>query len=172
MLALSALSAPLSFAPSAVTFVAAYVATNGDATGTLTTISRADGLAREAAIAASSDGLFFAAWSDIRAAHPNDADVYALVLQETAGAGCANGLPGDIAPMPNGDGRVDVGDVVIALRASVGLETLTGDALVRGDVAPGTRSGNVHSVTGDGVIDIGDVVVLLDASVGQITIVN
>lgn len=150
--------------------VARVVATNGETANPQAIVSTAAGLARSGAISASSDGLFLAVWADDRAAHPDDLEIYGQVLQTTAGAGCLLGVIGDIAPQPNGDGRVDISDVVLALRVAVLLDALTADILARGDVAPGERIGRVHFVIGDRMIDIGDVVVLLQASVGEITL--
>jgi len=61
---------------------------------------------------------------------------------------------GDIAPQPNGDGFVDVGDI---------LETLDGftdpDAYPHADIAP--------CCTGDSNVDVGDILAVLDAFRGE-----
>jgi uncharacterized delta-60 repeat protein len=64
----------------------------------------------------------------------------------------------------NGDGLVDVRDVLIALRISLGIEAVTPEALSHGDVAP-----LVEEVPQpDGRIDVGDVLVLLRKVVGLV----
>jgi hypothetical protein len=75
-------------------------------------------------------------------------------------------LPGDIAPRGNADGAVTIGDVVVALRMTVSLETPTAEELLRADVAP-TRAGGggITEVVGNGSVTIGDVVTMLRASV-------
>jgi hypothetical protein len=89
----------------------------------------------------------------------------------------ASALLGDIAPLGAPDGVVDIGDAVVALRMTIGLETPTDQALQNGDVAPlkmdangaavVDSSGNVIPLP-DKSIRIGDAVVLLRASVGLI----
>jgi hypothetical protein len=148
------------------------VSTSGDVVGSQTLLSPLSGVASQAAVGVASDGLVFVAWSDVRPANPENPDIYARILLEDASGECGQSVVlGDIAPPPDGNGVVDVGDVVFALRASVGLEIVTAEMLARGDVAPGTRIGSIHDVIGDGVIDVGDVVVLLQASVSQISLV-
>lgn len=147
--------------------------TSGEVVGSATLLSAPTGVGSEPVLSVASDGLFFIAWTDVRPASPEFPDIYARVLQEGASGECGtSSVLGDIGPLPDGNGTVDVGDVVLALRASVGLETVTGAALERGDVAPGTRVGTVHDIIGDGVIDVGDVVVLLQVTVNQITLVQ
>lgn len=74
-------------------------------------------------------------------------------------------VPGDISPRGAGDGRVDVSDVVLALRFSVGLDT-PGNEAGFGDVSPATRDEAGTTAEGNGVIDIADAVLLLRAAVG------
>lgn len=72
-------------------------------------------------------------------------------------------LPGDLVP----DDRVDIADVVRALRLSVGATEMTAEDLVRGDVAPFTLDdAGLATVTGDGIVGIADVVALLRTAVG------
>jgi hypothetical protein len=78
-------------------------------------------------------------------------------------------LPGDVTPL-QGDGRVDVADVVLALRWCVGLSAPTAESLLRADVAPGGPEEGVTVAVGDGRIDVADVVRLLRAAVGRDTI--
>jgi len=75
-------------------------------------------------------------------------------------------MPGDIAPRGNADGALNIGDVVVALRMTVALETPTAEELLRADVAP-TRvgAGGVTEAVGNGSVTIGDVVTMLRASV-------
>lgn len=72
--------------------------------------------------------------------------------------------PGDVAA---GDGVVNVADVVRALRAAIGLETLSREEIALADVAPAAFDGMDARALGDGRIDVADVVLLLRASVGQ-----
>src|SRR5690348_5881876 len=68
-----------------------------------------------------------------------------------------------------GDGRIDVSDVVVALRQAVGLQDVAWPAPgatcagLPGDVAPGTRIGAttppLWTALGDGRRDLGDVIV-------------
>lgn len=62
----------------------------------------------------------------------------------------------------NGDGLVDLADAQLALRVSLGLETVTAELLEHGDVAP-LVGGAPHP---DGRIDAGDVLVILRKVVG------
>ena len=146
------------------------VARTGAVFATPVAVSSGDGASVTPAVSAGADGLFLAAWEDLRPPHPSSGEIYVGVIQPGIPANCVSGLLGDLAPVPGGDGVVNVGDVIVALRISVGLEPVTADALARGDVAPGVRTGSTHRVIGDGQIDIGDVVVLLQASTGQVTL--
>jgi PKD repeat protein len=134
---------------------------SGGAFGSPLTLAPAFDAATSPSLAASPDGQMLAAWEDsggsttlIRAA---------ILLPTTSTSDCPTGVLGDIAPPPDGNGRLDIGDPVIALRISVGLEVATPEMIARGDVAPGVREGLIHHVHGNGVIDIGDAVVLLQA---------
>ena len=77
----------------------------------------------------------------------------------------AGRVPGDIAPRGSGDGRVDVSDVVLALRISVGLDTAGADGAL-GDVSPASRDAAGSTAEGNGVIDIADAVLMLRTAVG------
>jgi hypothetical protein len=62
----------------------------------------------------------------------------------------------------NGDGKVDIADALLAMKASVNLVTPTADELKRGDVAP-----LVNGVPQpDGKIDIEDAMLILRKAVG------
>lgn len=85
--------------------------------------------------------------------------------------------PGAVARWsPQGDGKVDITDVVASLREAVGLQVEDGALLggecpsLVGDVAPGTSDPSTQPPTwrprGDGVVDVADVVTQLRASVG------
>jgi uncharacterized delta-60 repeat protein len=67
-------------------------------------------------------------------------------------------VPGDL----NGDGLVDIRDVLTALRMSLGIEPVTDAALQHGDVAPLVNGASQP----DGRIDVGDVLLLLRKVVG------
>ncbi|MEM7246499.1 MAG: hypothetical protein AAF533_14200 [Acidobacteriota bacterium] len=80
-------------------------------------------------------------------------------------------LPGDVAPRGEADGEVDVADVVLLLRWSVGLESAPiGEEALRGDLAPAFDQDGRRIVVGNEGIDIGDVVEALRASVGLQTL--
>lgn len=99
--------------------------------------------------------------------------LFALALASPAAAThCPR--PGDIAPSPDGDGVVDVADVVIALRWAVGLDEPADEHEARAaDVSPtADRSGWAFcdpcppEAGGDWAVDVSDVVVILRAAVG------
>ncbi|MFZ4856235.1 MAG: dockerin type I repeat-containing protein [Desulfuromonadaceae bacterium] len=62
----------------------------------------------------------------------------------------------------NNDGRVDIVDALLALKAGVGLVALTTQEKVRADVGPLVRNVPV----GDGIIDIEDSMLILRKAVG------
>lgn len=74
-------------------------------------------------------------------------------------------VAGDVAPRGAGDGRVEIGDVVLALRTSVGLEPAGGESMLA-DVAPARREAGVTLADGNGAVDVADVVLMLRAAVG------
>jgi len=65
---------------------------------------------------------------------------------------------GDVAPLGNRDGTVNVGDALIALRFALGLETPTQEDICHGDVAPLDTSNQPNP---DGEITVGDALVIL-----------
>jgi hypothetical protein len=65
---------------------------------------------------------------------------------------------GDVAPLGNRDGTVNVGDALVALRFALGLETPTQEDMGHGDVAPLDAGGQPNP---DGVINVGDALVIL-----------
>lgn len=69
-------------------------------------------------------------------------------------------IPGDV----NGDGKVDLRDVVLALRGAVGVTTLTPDQVQAADVAP--FPGTEGRTIGDGKVSLEDVIRLLRFTVG------
>ena len=74
---------------------------------------------------------------------------------------------GDVAPLGNRDGKVDVGDALVALRFALLLETPTQEDIHHGDVAPLDTSGLPHP---DGKIDVGDALVILRKALGMISL--
>jgi len=82
------------------------------------------------------------------------------------GAGISN-IPydGDVAPLGNRDGIVNVGDSLVALRFALNLETPTEDNMLHGDVAPLDNQGNPSP---DGKITVGDALVILRKALGII----
>ncbi|MEM7244256.1 MAG: hypothetical protein AAF533_02865 [Acidobacteriota bacterium] len=75
-------------------------------------------------------------------------------------------LPGDAAPRGARDGRVDIADVVLTLRAAVGLDALSADEAELLDVAPVEQGSDRSVARGDERVDIADVVAVLRVSVG------
>jgi hypothetical protein len=75
---------------------------------------------------------------------------------------------GDLAPLGNRDGNVDVGDAMVALRFALLLEIPTPEDIQHGDVAPLDTSGLPHP---DGKIDVGDALVILRNALGFMTII-
>jgi hypothetical protein len=72
---------------------------------------------------------------------------------------------GDVAPLGNRDGTVNVGDALIALRFALNLETPTQEDMEHGDVAPLDGNGQPNP---DGVINVGDALVILRKALGII----
>ena len=74
---------------------------------------------------------------------------------------------GDIAPLGTPDGQVNVGDALVALRFSLGLEPghPTADELSYGDVAPLHDN---HQPNPDGQITVGDALVILRKALGLV----
>jgi len=72
---------------------------------------------------------------------------------------------GDVAPLGNRDGEINVGDALVALRFALGLETPTEQDTQHGDVAPLDFSGQPDP---DGEINVGDALVILRKALGII----
>jgi uncharacterized repeat protein (TIGR01451 family) len=70
---------------------------------------------------------------------------------------------GDVAPLGNRDGTVNVGDALVALRFALGLETPTPEDMAHGDVAPLDANGQPSP---DGEINVGDALVILRKALG------
>jgi len=78
----------------------------------------------------------------------------------------ANGYPdGDVAPLGSRDGKVNVGDALVALRFALTLESPTQEDIQHGDVAPLDAQGLPNP---DGVINVGDALVILRKALGII----
>lgn len=73
---------------------------------------------------------------------------------------------GDVAPLGNRDGNIDVGDALVALRFALDLEAPTQQDIEHGDVAPLDAN---NKPSPDGVINVGDALIILRKSLGQIT---
>jgi len=78
---------------------------------------------------------------------------------------------GDVAPLGNPDGTVNVGDALVALRFALGLLQghPTADELIHGDVAPLSPTG---CPSPDGNITVGDALVILRLALGLINFSN
>lgn len=72
---------------------------------------------------------------------------------------------GDLAPLGNRDGIVNVGDALVALRFALALETPTQEDMQHGDVAPLDNTGLPSP---DGQITVGDALVILRHALGLI----
>jgi hypothetical protein len=77
---------------------------------------------------------------------------------------------GDVAPAPEGDGRIDVADVLRLLRFAAGLDEPSPEQRLRGDVEPSTGLGVLVEAAGDGRIDVSDALLALRATVGLVEI--
>jgi len=73
---------------------------------------------------------------------------------------------GDVAPLGNRDGIVNVGDALIALRFALSLETPTQEDVDHGDVAPLDTNNKPNP---DGQITVGDALVILRKALNLIT---
>jgi hypothetical protein len=73
---------------------------------------------------------------------------------------------GDVAPLGNRDGIVNVGDALVALRFALDLETPTEEDKKHGDVAPLDAQGQPNP---DGQISVGDALVILRIALGIIS---
>jgi len=73
---------------------------------------------------------------------------------------------GDVAPLGNRDGIVNVGDALVALRFALTLEIPTSEDIVHGDVAPLDEE---NKPSPDGVINVGDALVILRKALGIIS---
>ena len=65
---------------------------------------------------------------------------------------------GDVAPLGNRDGIINVGDALVALRFALALETPTQEDIAHGDVAPLDAQNKPNP---DGIINVGDALVIL-----------
>jgi hypothetical protein len=72
---------------------------------------------------------------------------------------------GDVAPLGNRDGKIEVGDALVCLRFALGLESPTQNDIEHGDVAPLDSKGQPNP---DGALTIGDALVILRMALGLI----
>jgi hypothetical protein len=72
---------------------------------------------------------------------------------------------GDVAPLGDRDGTINVGDALVALRFALGLEMPTQEDIIHGDVAPLNAENKPNP---DGVINVGDALVILRKALGII----
>jgi len=70
---------------------------------------------------------------------------------------------GDVAPLGNRDGIVNVGDALVTLRLALGLETPGPEDICHGDIAPLDVNGQPDP---DGQITVGDALVILRKALG------
>ena len=83
-----------------------------------------------------------------------------------AGKAVASEADGDVAPLGNRDGIVNVGDALVALRFALTLENPTQEDIAHGDVAPLDASSQPNP---DGAINVGDALVILRKALGIIS---
>jgi len=93
-------------------------------------------------------------------------DNVCITVCKAAGPTCTP--DGDVAPLGNPDGLVNVGDALIALRFALNLEPghPTADEICHGDVAPLDANGQPNP---DGKISVGDALVILRRALGIIS---
>lgn len=98
---------------------------------------------------------------------------FVLGIQTTSCTACGQApapstvfRPADLAPRGASDGRIDVADVVVALRLAVGLDLPSDDERLQADVAPASPAGQLSEARGNGQVDVADVVLTLRAAVG------
>ena len=72
---------------------------------------------------------------------------------------------GDVAPLGSRDGKVNVGDALVALRFALCLETPSAEDIQHGDIAPLDTNGHPNP---DGEITVGDSLVILRKALGII----
>ena len=89
-----------------------------------------------------------------------------LTLLKQAEANGDSERDGDVAPLGNRDGIVNVGDALVALRFALTLETPTQEDIAHGDVAPLDALGQPNP---DGQITVGDALVILRKALGLVT---
>jgi hypothetical protein len=95
-----------------------------------------------------------------------------VLYAATAGEGVfrllisAGDSDGDVAPLGNSDGTVNVGDALVTLRFALGLETPLQEDIQHGDVAPLDAAGYPDP---DGNINVGDALVILRKALGIIS---
>jgi hypothetical protein len=94
-----------------------------------------------------------------------DGDGRGNIEEYQQGTNPASVADGDVAPLGNRDGKVNVGDALVALRFALTLETPTQEDIAHGDVAPLDAQGKPSP---DGVINVGDALVILRKALGII----
>lgn len=102
---------------------------------------------------------------------PNDTLAFDLEVCDNNGLSNADSVEihvshradGDLAPLGNRDGIVDVGDALIGLRFALGLLAPTQEDVYHGDTAPLDNQGEPSP---DGQITIGDALVILQMALG------
>jgi hypothetical protein len=95
-----------------------------------------------------------------------DGDGLTNLEEYQTGTDPASKADGDVAPLGNRDGTVNVGDALVALRFALGLETPTQEDISHGDVAPVDSENKPNP---DGVINVGDALVILRKALGIIS---
>ena len=102
---------------------------------------------------------------------PNDTLIFELEVCDNNGLSNSDSVEinvshkadGDLAPLGNRDGVVDVGDALVGLRFALGLLTPTQEDIYHGDTAPLDNTGEPVP---DGQINVGDALVILQMALG------
>ena len=87
-------------------------------------------------------------------------------MEYQIGANPESLIDGDVAPLGDRDGTVNIGDALVGLRFALTLETPTQEDMEHGDVAPLDAKGQPNP---DGVINVGDALVILRKALGIIS---
>jgi len=89
-----------------------------------------------------------------------------IVLLEKISTSPVCSPDGDVAPLGNRDGKVNIGDALVTLRFALGLETPSDEDKCHADVAPLGADGMPNP---DGKITIGDALVILRKALGLVS---
>ena len=118
------------------------------------------------------NGEFGISWMDARNDEENLS--YEIYFSRMTDADeCEGWLAGDLAPLGDRNGAINVGDAVVILQLAVGAAPSTPQMDIAGDLAPlwVMEDGvdvDVVEVTGNGEVNVGDAVIILRLAVGEL----